>query len=86
MDEFKDGTTTKSTERLQHWLSTYHAAQILDITPRQLVAKVHRGIIRAHRVIHDKGHRRGRLYFDKIELMRYQQSHPMVGRKDKQNG
>ena len=64
--------------RPESWLSTYNAAKLLDVTPRQLVNKVHRGAIKAHRV----GPRRGRLYFDENEIRRYQDSHPIVGRKD----
>ena len=60
------------------WLSTRNAAKLLDISSRQLVGKVLRGVIKASRV----GPRKGRLYFDEVEIRRYQDSHPVVGRKE----
>ncbi len=73
-----ENSSKDRTDKPYQWLSTYHAAKFLDITPRQLINKVHRGIIKASRI----GPRRGRLRFDEREIRRYQDSHPLVGRKE----
>ncbi len=78
METKSSSTDRTSDHKPVQWLSTRNAAKLLDISSRQLVGKVLRGVIKASRV----GPRRGRLYFDEDEIRRYQDSHPVVGRKE----
>lgn len=59
------------------WIAAKDVASLLGVSVVEIRRKVLRKVLQARRV----GGTKGRLYFEEAEIARYQQMHPLVGRK-----